>query len=153
MKLSDLLEEKKTEIANKAIEAYKQGNLSPALLFRALKPAILQLKSEGYKIKEIQDFLQDAFGIVFKYDTFQKWVKRNIPLNAPKSPANAKTNITQGLTPLQGKKSLTGQNKSDSEQKGSVEPEKTKKEAKDVNPIDILNSNIHLTDDKYKDLL
>ncbi len=152
------LDEAKQEALQELLERYRQGNKKALSdIFSLLKQDIFELLEQGVSIRLTKKILEKATGLQIRDDTFYKWVRRNkidMLLKRTKSPAIAKTNITQGLTPLQGKKSLTGQNKSDSEQKGSIEPEKPKKEAKDVkNPKELFERKVSLIDNDYKDLL
>ena len=151
------LDEAKQEALRELVEKYKQGNKKALSdIFSLLRLDIFELLEQGVSIRLTKKVLEKATELTIKDDTFYKWVARNrnkdMPLNALKSPAIAKKEVEQGLTPLQGKKSLTGQNKSDFKQKGSVEPKEINT-SKPKNPIEVLNSEIHLTDDKYKDLL
>lgn len=122
------------------IEKYKNGNKKALSdIFSLLKNDIFSLLEQGVSIRLTKKIVEKATELQIKDDTFYKWVQRNrtedIPLKRTELASNAKKEIKQGLTPLKGKKSLTGQNKAQNEQKGSIEPAK-----KDV--VEIMNSTI-----------
>lgn len=128
------------------VEKYKAGNKKALSdIFSLLKTDIFELLGQGVSIRLTKKIIEKATKLVVKDDTFYKWVARNnkidMPLKRTKTKSNERKEIKQGLSPLQGKKSLTGQNRNNFGQKGSVESKK------------LFVQDISILDKDYKDLL
>ena len=77
MELTKFVETEKMRLIERAVDEYKTGRIKQSKLLAVMIPLINKLLSDGYRITEVQTFLENAFGIKLKYDALQKWIKRN----------------------------------------------------------------------------
>jgi succinate dehydrogenase flavin-adding protein (antitoxin of CptAB toxin-antitoxin module) len=130
-----MLETDKTikEILKNKIKEYKENNNKKALsiILNLIKKDIAKLIIENeFPIKLTKEIIENLLNIEIKDDTFYKWVRRNI---------KEKSNIKE-------KKNSAPKKINKKESKNEVKNKK-------INPIKILNSDISLIKEDYKNLL
>ena len=133
-----------------------------AKFLKLIKPIIIEMLGAGYEIKMINEIINDTFDIEINYITFFRWVKRNITIKEIKE--NTKSNIKEekvsNSVPKEKKEKKENPNpkKEVQDEKNKLDLKKdinTKKdiEKKPGNAVDILNDDINITNDEYKDLI
>ena len=152
--IDKLIEEKARKVRE------KKGR--PASLLKLIIDDIKNLREKGYDYKTINEIINNSFDVNINYNTFFKWIKRNITENSSKTLSIERTpknnnnilekekNCSIGLkrSNIEGERNITT-TKSNKE----VQDEKSEVKEKKVNPVDVLNSDIFTTDNEYKNLL
>ena len=125
-------------IEKKAREVREGGR--PAGLLKLIVSDIRKLKEEGYDYKTINEIINNSFDVNIRYNTFLRWVKRNID--------DKNSSIKEEKVVAKAPVVKTKPNKKEVQDE-TAEVNKKKK----VNPAEILNSDIFATDNEYKNLL
>ena len=136
-------------IEKKAREVREGGR--PAGLLKLIVSDIRKLKEEGYDYKTINEIINNSFDVNIRYNTFLRWVKRNID-DVKKSNIEEEKAVAKAPSAIKSKKITPGADKSKSNKEVKNETAEVNKKKK-VNPAEILNSDIFATDDEYKNLL
>ena len=146
------------KILQNEVKNYKEGNKKAlSVILNLIKKDIAKLINENeLTIKLTKTIIEDTLDIEIKDDTFYKWVRRNIK-NNPISINTQKSNFKEKEEKVSNKVSVPKEKK---ENKSIKEVKNVKNKLdlkKDINtkksPTDILNDDINITNDEYKDLL
>ena len=140
--MSKLIKKFEKEKYNKAKEYIEKGKISKGL--RYLSEDIFILLGKGLSKKEILKLINDELGVKIKEQSFYTFCNRvlknnSISINTQKS--NFKKEQINNKAPKETKSIKEVQN------------ENAETKQKNINPTDILNNDINITNDEYKDLL
>jgi len=133
-------------------ERYENGEKKAlSQILALLKKDIFELINQGVSIKTTKEIISEAINLKISDNTFYKWVNRQRKKGFSSPVANE--SIKNNANALEREKNRSKPVKT--QNKGAKAPLNQTKGVKNekLNPTDILNSDINLVNNKYKDLL
>ena len=133
------------KILQNEVKKYKEGNKKAlSVILSLIKKDIAKLINENeLTIKLTKKIIEDTLNIEIKDDTFYKWVRRNIKSNFKEEEVSNKAPVPN-----------LPKEKKETKSKKEVQNEKNNINTKKLgNAVDILNNDINVTNDEYKDLI
>ena len=158
--MSKLVKKFEKEKYDKAKEYIEKGKISKGL--RYISEDIFILLGKGLSKKEILELINDELGVKIKEQSFYTFCNRVLK-NNPISTNTKKSNVKKGK--VSHKVSVPKEKKENPNSKKEVQNVKNKLELKkDINTkkdiekkpgnaVDVLNDDINVANDEYKDLL